>query len=1182
MAVEHPGGSFRSTKPRGLSVYIFRFSSNRPRSGVVLVCLSALLTAGLTLITAHSAAVAVTTCTGMGTLSNGSFELDNNGTSGAAFSGTGFDSKTWSSYAHTSYSSSNLKDGVQQILDVLDTSASSPGIQGWLTTESDKNIEIQRVYIGPEITVTTAATNDTSTATTNFTAPNSNGTPFTGQAIIITSGFTGTYNSATKYVVSAGATSATTPGTTFQVSGLTLSGTGKYRIVYTSSSTLDGLSLGNNPNYDDSTPTPFSGTYEAEINANAASTLFQNLTTVPGTTIRWSLRHAARKMSESMYVVIGSGADSSGSKLDTSTVKSTIPTIFSATSGSPYQGISASTAISQVKPGGTTTITSGGAMTDAVAAAADRAAGNASAWTLYRGAYTVPSGNANTYTYFGFQSTTDSSVGNLLDDIQFTPVAACPLTNTLTTNSQITLDPFTCVALSQCAASSNSTGPALAPNPEGGATRTVTASVASGGGSVSTSGENVIFTAPGTVGTSVVNYTIDYNADGIDSQSTGTITYTVTAASGLSGCVNASTSTSYPGNDVVVTLKDSLTTNDATCNWTVPVGVYAVNYLVIGGGGGGGSGGGGAGQMVTSWPCTTVVASCSNATPLSVTPGTVIPLVIGHGGAHGVGGEAVTSSFNTLVSTTQIQAYSGSNSQFGASVIARGGGAGGVPYRQYFCSAQSSCPTVNITDLPPTGYGPYFGTNGYTGQTLEGINYGFSGSQNGMGAGDSRALGSGGGAGYDTVVPSATGNTSSIVGATSFVSQGGIAGGTSNTAGGGGGGAAGNGGNASGHSGGAGGLAKLNSLTGASICYAGGGGAGYQDNNNSSTANGGGSGGYCSTATADEVGGHGSDFGTCATVSCGSPGGSHAVINSGDSDRTPGNSLPGLDGYPDTGSGGGGTDPDDLLAGNGSNGVVILRWTPQNSACPYNAATVPATYPIACPAAVNVYAGSSASINVKNAPISYADNATTLSVVSTPSGLTQSANSNSGVITVSVSSPTSPLIGGTYPITYQLTSGSNIYTSYLNVTVLDPNQHSPIVIPIDPRTTSSYLPTILLGNTANVHFCVSQLNSDYSNQILISAPSSTGVTQIATGTQLILEGANSAVASLMSQILLSPGPGDTYLIPGTAIRTIQTNVSSTDTGNANCTNGTTQTIQITPYGLIRTIVQQQTDLGHHR
>jgi hypothetical protein len=76
---------------------------------------------------------------------------------------------------------------------------------------------------------------------------------------------------------------------------------------------------------------------------------------------------------------------------------------------------------------------------------------------------------------------------------------------------------------------------------------------------------------------------------------------------------------------------------------------------------------------------------------------------------------------------------------------------------------------VNITDLPPTGYGPYFGTNGYTGQTLEGINYGFSGSQNGMGAGDSTALGSGGGAGYDTVVPSATGNTSSIVGATSFV-----------------------------------------------------------------------------------------------------------------------------------------------------------------------------------------------------------------------------------------------------------------------------------------------------------------------------------------------------------------------------------------------------------------------------
>jgi len=1186
-----------------LRVFSLKLRDQSHRSMVAALTCLTLLAAALISLTADAHGVSVTTCTGLGSLANGSFEQDSSGTEGARFSGTGFDSLSNQSsgaitnangwYGFSSRTEGDLAKAVYQVMDRHGNQAApvnnsaSPGINGWKTTESHGNVEIQRVFISAAITNVTASN---SNGTTTFTTSAASDTPFTGQEVFLSGAFTGTFSTSIPYIVSAGNSHGTGnySGTTFQVQNLSLSGTGSIKIAYTASAEVDQVVNGNGsttPAYDKSTVTPIAGTYEAEINAEGPGTLFQVLPTgTPGVTVRWSLYHAARQQSESMYVLIGPGANSIGNVLSDSTVESNI------FSGTTYlQGTSSSNAITRITNAGTdsstsTTITSDGAMTDSVASASDRAAGNTAAWTLYQGSYTIPQGNTNAYTAFGFQATNSGTIGNLLDDIQFSPVAACPLTDSLTTNSQVTINPFTCVALSQCAPASNSTGPALAPNPEGGASRSVTASVSSGGGSVSTSGENIIFTAPGTVGTSAITYTVDYNANGVDSQSTGTITYTVTASSGLSGCNNATTTTSYPGNDVVVTLKDSSSTQDATCNWTVPTGVYAVNYLVIGGGGGGGSGGGGAGQMVTSWPCTTVVTSCATSTPLSVTPGTVIPLTIGHGGAHGVGGEAVTSNFSSLVSATHIQAYSGDNSQFGANVIARGGGAGGVPYEQYFCQTQSQCSGVNITDLPPTGYGPYF-----TG-TLEGINYGFSGSQNGMGAGDPTSLGSGGGAGYDTNVPSATGNTSQIVGSSSYVSGGGTSGGSSNTAGGGGGGAGGGGGNAgansnvsspNSHYGGVGGLAKLNSITGSALCYAGGGGAGYQNNTNSSTVNGGGYGGYCNAFTSDEVGGHGSDFATCATAACGTPGGSHAAVNASDADRTPGNSLPGLDGYPDTGSGGGGTDPDDLLAGKGANGLIVVRWTPQNSACPYNASTIPSTYPIACPASLNVYAGSSASINLRNAPISYSDTSTTLSIVSTPTGLTQSANSSSGVVTVSVASATSSLVGGTYPITYQLTSGSNTYISYLNVTVLDPNQRSPIVLPIDPRTTSIYLPTILLGTGANVHFCVTQLSSSYSSQISITAPAATGVSQISSGTQLVLEGTNSAVAAVMSQIQLTHATGDAYLLPGTDIRTIQTNVSSTDTGNATCSNGTTQSIQIKPYDLSVNWVQQNTDLGHH-
>lgn len=79
----------------------------------------------------------------------------------------------------------------------------------------------------------------------------------------------------------------------------------------------------------------------------------------------------------------------------------------------------------------------------------------------------------------------------------------------------------------------------------------------------------------------------------------------------------------------VVAFKDT-----GSCTWTVPTGVTSVDYLVVGGGGGGGTrsgGGGGAGAFVES-----------SASGLS--PGAVVTVKVGIGGAGGPAGGAGTTS----------------------------------------------------------------------------------------------------------------------------------------------------------------------------------------------------------------------------------------------------------------------------------------------------------------------------------------------------------------------------------------------------------------------------------------------------------------------------------------------------------------------------------------------------------
>jgi uncharacterized repeat protein (TIGR01451 family) len=124
-----------------------------------------------------------------------------------------------------------------------------------------------------------------------------------------------------------------------------------------------------------------SGSQHAELNANMVSTLYQDLTTVPGQILRWQLNHRGRTGLDTMAVVIG--------------------------------------------PPAGTLVQQGPNIAD-----------NKTAWGSYTGTYTVPAGQ--TKTRFAFKSvasaSADPSIGNFLDAVSFGS-AGCLTTTTSVVNS---------------------------------------------------------------------------------------------------------------------------------------------------------------------------------------------------------------------------------------------------------------------------------------------------------------------------------------------------------------------------------------------------------------------------------------------------------------------------------------------------------------------------------------------------------------------------------------------------------------------------------------------------------------------------------------------------------------------------------------------------------------------------
>lgn len=189
-------------------------------------------------------------------------------------------------------------------------------------------------------------------------------------------------------------------------------------------------------NYDSSTATPYDGSYIAEINATIAGMLYQDVTTTPGTVMLWSLAHKGRKdpsASESMTVEIGNPLTGqlkyfSQGLNDARDTVGYAPTNFgvSLLSSSAY-GFSDFTHV--LYPSDTVTrvpqtIYQNGTGSSVSVTYPYTYSNNQNVWGLYSGSYVVPIGD--TTTRFGFTSLVSGSVGNLLDNIVFTPLAACP------------------------------------------------------------------------------------------------------------------------------------------------------------------------------------------------------------------------------------------------------------------------------------------------------------------------------------------------------------------------------------------------------------------------------------------------------------------------------------------------------------------------------------------------------------------------------------------------------------------------------------------------------------------------------------------------------------------------------------------------------------------------------------
>jgi hypothetical protein len=244
-----------------------------------------------------------------------------------------------------------------------------------------------------------------------------------------------------------------------------------------------------------------------------------------------------------------------------------------------------------------------------------------------------------------------------------------------------------------------------------------------------------------------------------------------------------------------------------------------------------------------------------------------------------------------------------------------------------------------------------------------------------------------------------------------------------------------------------------------------------------------------------------------------------------------------------------------------------VKYTLVDENCPNNGSNA-GTAPLACPNSLTVQAdGVSVAVQVLGSPISYSGAGASVTVLSSPVANPTSGNllatANGNNLNVSVPSGSS-LIGGTYPLVYRITQSGTTSDSYVLVTVEDPTQLTPGVIPLDPRETNFTVPPINLGASPNVLLCMIVRDSG-APTIALSAPASTGVTQQARTRGLSFSGSAANVSAAISSLTASVS--SSVLTPNGS-RTLEVNVTNTNNGgNNSCAGGTSSTIELRPITL---------------
>jgi hypothetical protein len=735
------------------------------------------------------------------------------------------------------------------------------------------------------------------------------------------------------------------------------------------------------------------------------------------------------------------------------------------------------------------------------------------AWEKVSGTYVVPDGQYKTR--FLFQTSTDANdgVGNLIDNVEVTPLLACTASKKFV-SSGLKSFKFT----SNAADSSNFDYIASSD-------ATLTIPVGQQGSPVATLNADGSYQIEINT-TDIGTYSIDYEISDSGITSSGKILVEVVAPA-VNSCDNsAGNITDYTlnnGTERVIVYKLQSNAQSADCTFEVPENVFSIDYLVVAGGGGGASGGGGAGGMVTSWQTRNESGRLisKKQTPYGVRPFDTLQVHVGKGGAAGSGGNYGDwqQDYGHSISVESMpKAQSGDDSYLG-DIKAKGGGYGGW------------------------------------GAGINGV------SQSG-GSG-----GSGGGGSFDfTGTSTSSADRSKVIGAAPLGNAGGFASGYGGYRGGSGGGGAGSVGKGPGnlHLGGHGGDGALTDIEGNGLVeYACGGGGGVNENNFGNIYE-----YYDSTIDANRTAG---GDGGCATAGDGSDWGSE-LRTGGDNHFDGGSSA--VDNF---GGGGGGTDPESTVAGRGGSGIVIIRYTIPSgdllTYCPYDEANPPAQLPLACPLHVTITAGESAYQIPQGY---YVDNATVVSLPVSISGL--NATVSGQVIQISapklLNGELNPLIGSSFPLTYQLTSGTTSINQII-IAIRDPDQHTPIVAPIDPRATYIDLPLIETGNISVVQACISlenvpSYNSDLTFQYLGEATGALNVSSISGGIKL--SGTSAELADALTKIRLTKSPSENSVIPGNFSRILKVNISNPlSGGNGSCTAGTSSEIEIKPYGITQTV-----------